>query len=79
MKRIIILAFIFLMVNTHCSLVNAQVGDKRSDFAIGGNVGMLMTKMDITPTIKQDYKFSPTFGFSARYICEKYFTAICGV
>lgn len=79
MKRIIILAFIFFMVNAHCSLVNAQVGDKRSDFAIGGNVGMLMTKMDITPTIKQDYKFSPTFGFSARYICEKYFTAICGV
>ena len=79
MKRIIILAFIFLMVNAHCLLVNAQVGDKRSDFAIGGNVGMLMTKMDITPTIKQDYKFSPTFGFSARYICEKYFTAICGV
>lgn len=79
MKRIIILAFIFFMVNAHCSLVNAQVGDKRSDFAIGGNVGMLMTRMDITPTIKQDYKYSPTFGFSARYICEKYFTAICGV
>lgn len=79
MKRIIILAFIFLMVNAHCSLVNAQVGDKRSDFAIGGNAGMLMTKMDMNPTIKQDYKYTPTFGFSARYICEKYFTAICGV
>lgn len=60
-------------------LLHAQVGEKRSDFAIGGNAGMLMTRMDIRPTIKQTYKYSPTFGFSARYICEKYFTAICGV
>ena len=60
-------------------VLHAQVGEKRSDFAIGGNAGMLMTRMDIRPTIKQTYKYSPTFGFSARYICEKYFTAICGV
>lgn len=38
-----------------------------------------MTKMDFNPAIKQSYKFSPTFGLSARYICEKYFTTICGV
>ena len=59
--------------------LQAQVGEKRNDFAIGGNAGMLMTRMDITPTIKQTLKNAPTFGFSARYICEKYFTAICGV
>lgn len=76
MKR---LAFIHIFIFTLCLSLNAQVGEKRSDFAIGGNAGMLMTRMDITPTIKQDYKYSPTFGFSARYICEKYFTAICGV
>ena len=73
------LAFIHIFIFTLCLSLNAQVGEKRSDFAIGGNAGMLMTRMDITPTIKQDYKFTPTFGFSARYICEKYFTAICGV
>ena len=60
-------------------VLHAQVGEKRTDFAIGGNAGMLMTRMDMRPTIKQTYKFSPTFGFSARFICEKYFTAICGV
>ncbi len=59
--------------------LQAQVGEKRNDFAIGGNAGMLMTRIDITPTIKQTLKNAPTFGFSARYICEKYFTAICGV
>ena len=74
MKRIIFLALFTLHISVY-----AQVGEKRSDFAIGGNAGMLMTKMDMNPTIKQDYKYTPTFGFSARYICEKYFTAICGV
>ena len=37
---------------------------------------MLMTRMDITPTIKQTLKNAPTFGFSARYICEKYSGAL---
>ena len=76
MKR---LALLHIIAFTLCLSLHAQVGEKRTDFAIGANAGMLMTKMDITPTIKQDFKYSPTFGFSARFICEKYFTAICGV
>jgi hypothetical protein len=76
MKR---LAFFHFFIFTLCMSLNAQVGEKRCDFAIGGNAGMLMTKMDMNPTIKQDYRYTPTFGFSARYICEKYFTATCGV
>ncbi|MBO4451549.1 MAG: PorT family protein [Bacteroidaceae bacterium] len=76
MKR---LAFLYFFIFTLCLSLHAQVGEKRSDFAIGGNAGMLMTKMDMNPTIKQSYRYTPTFGFSARYICEKYFTAICGV
>lgn len=59
--------------------VRAQVGEQRNDFSIGFNGGYLMTKMDFNPAIKQSYKSSPSFGFSARYICEKYFTTICGV
>ncbi len=61
------------------STLKAQVGQPRKDFAIGANAGYLMTQMDFTPTIKQSYKKSPTFGLTARYICEKYFTTICGV
>ena len=38
-----------------------------------------MNKMDFNPTIKQNYKSAPTFGLTGRYICEKYFTTICGV
>lgn len=57
----------------------AQVGDHRNDLHIGASAGMLLNRMDITPTIKQQQKASPTFGITARYICEKYFTTICGV
>lgn len=59
--------------------MSAQVGAHRNDFAIGGNAGMSFTRMDFMPKIKQAYKQSPTIGFTARYICEKYFTTICGV
>ena len=79
-KRNVLYNWLFL---TMCLLpfgnLKAQVGEKRSDFSIGGNAGFLMTQMDMNPTIKQTYKGSLTFGFSTRFICEKYITAICGV
>lgn len=57
----------------------AQVGEYRSDFAVGVGAGWMLTRMDFDPSIKQNYKQSPTIGISARYICEKYFSSICGV
>lgn len=74
-KRILI----GILLAFSASTLSAQVGEPRSDFAIGVNAGMSMTRMDIQPTIKQSYKLDPSFGFTARYICEKYFTTICGV
>ena len=59
--------------------VSAQVGERRTDLSVGGNAGFLLSRIDFTPSIKQNWKPAPTFGFTARYICEKYFTAICGV
>ena len=38
-----------------------------------------MNKMDFMPKIKQSMKGAPMVGFATRYICEKYFTTICGV
>ena len=57
----------------------AQVGEHRSDFAIGANAGVTMNTMNFQPTIKQSQLIAPTFGLTARYISEKYFTTICGV
>ena len=57
----------------------AQVGEHRHDFSVGFTGGVTMNKMDFMPKIKQSMKNSPMVGFSTRYICEKYFTTICGV
>lgn len=57
----------------------AQVGDKRTDFAIGLTGGAVANQMSFQPTIKQNMLFGPTFGIAARYISEKYFTCICGL
>lgn len=61
------------------SRLHAQVGDARNDFAIGGNAGFVMDKISFTPTIKQAYNPGTTFGFTARYTCEKYFNMICAL
>lgn len=57
----------------------AQVGEGRNDFAIGGNAGMVMDKISFEPTIGQSWKMGSTFGFTARYTCEKYFNIICAL
>ena len=74
-KHIISLAFCLLT-----SIASfAQVGEHRNDFSVGFTAGYSMNKMDFQPSIKQTMKGSPMIGFATRYICEKYFTAICGV
>ena len=60
------------------AMAKAQVGEMRNNFSIGGNAGINMSSVMFTPTIKQGTLMSPTFGFSARYISEKYFAMICG-
>lgn len=72
-------ALLIILITLGWCTTQAQVGDHRNDFAIGGSAGMVSTRMDFTPTIKQQQKAAPTVGVTARYICEKYFTTICGV
>jgi len=71
---IIILHFSFLIPHSF-----AQVGEYRTDFAIGGNVGYSMSSIAFVPTVPQDQLGGLTFGFTARYTCEKYFSSICAV
>lgn len=59
--------------------VSAQVGEHRNDFSVGFMGGYTMNKMDFMPRIKQSMKGAPMVGFAARYICEKYFSTVCGV
>lgn len=70
---------LFILALFISTLACAQVGDPRSDFSIGGNVGLTLSRVEFKPTIKQTFKSSPMAGLTMRYISEKYFTAICGV
>lgn len=73
-----ILAVVALSV---CSLttVQAQIGEHRSDFAIGANGGYVLSKVGFTPTVQQKQHGGITGGVSLRYVCEKYFKTICSV
>lgn len=64
-----------------CSLttVQAQIGEHRSDFAIGANGGYVLSKVGFTPTVQQKQHRGITGGVSLRYVCEKYFKTICSV
>lgn len=64
-----------------CNLttVQAQIGEHRSDFAIGVNGGYVLSKVGFTPTVQQKQHGGITGGVSLRYVCEKYFKTICSV
>lgn len=57
----------------------AQVGQLRSDFAIGVNGGVTMDRISFDPTISQTWHMGMEFGLTARYTCEKYYGMICAV
>jgi len=71
---IIISHFSFLISHSF-----AQVGDRRKDLAVGFNGGVAMSSVSFVPTVPQKMLNGPTFGLSARYTCEKYFSSICAV
>lgn len=57
----------------------AQVGEYRTDFAVGVSGGLVMSNISFVPTVPQGMLNGTTLGFSARYTCEKYFSSICAV
>ena len=65
----------------HFSLftATAQVGEYRTDFAVGFNGGYSMSSIAYVPKVPQGQLGGMTAGFSARYTCEKYFKSICAV
>jgi len=84
MKRCVIVTLLLIvqwsMFSDKCSMAFAQVGEPRSDLAVGVNGGFVMNRMQFSPSvIKQSLKTGMTFGLTARYICEKYFNMLCGI
>ena len=76
MKKFFSLAvFMFLF----CGIATAQIGERRRDIAVGLSGGYALNKISFDPTIKQAFHGGTSFGFTARYMCEKYFAALCGI
>ena len=71
---IIISHFSFLIPHS-----SAQVGEFRKDLAVGINGGVAMSSVAFVPKVPQSMLSGPTFGLTARYTCEKYFSSICAV
>lgn len=55
----------------------AQVGELRSNLAVGFNGGYNLSSVDFSPTIKQGLQPGYTGGLTLRYTTEKYFALIC--
>ena len=61
------------------SLAEAQVGEYRSDLAIGVNGGYMLNKVSFDPTVKQADHGGLTGGFTVRYTSERYFGMCCAL
>ena len=73
MKRLLIPLIALLLSAT----AMAQVGELRSNLAIGCNGGYNLSRVDFSPTIKQNLQPGLTGGLTLRYTTEKYFALIC--
>ena len=73
-KQVLGCLFAFLPLSA-----TAQVGEFRKDLAIGVNGGYVMSNVAFTPKVPQNMLGGATFGFTARYTCEKYFSSICAI
>ena len=58
---------------------SAQIGEYRSDLAVGFNGGYSLTDMRFLPKVTQNMHKGITLGGTIRYTCEKYFNSICAL
>lgn len=67
------------IISSFTLIMNAQVGSYRNDFAIGFNAGYQLNQIAFVPKVPQGFHGGINFGFTARYVSEKYFNMICGI
>ena len=70
-----------LFIAYHLSLVtsSAQVGEHRSELAVGVNGGYALSSVGFVPKVPQGQHGGITGGLSVRYTSEKYFNSICAI
>ena len=68
-----------LLVLLSCLTSSAQVGEHRSELAVGFNGGYVLNSIGFLPKIPQSMHTGLTGGLSFRYTSEKYFNSICAI
>ena len=70
-----------ILITFHLSLLTstAQVGEHRSEFAVGVNGGYAMGTVGFQPKVPQKMHGGMTIGATFRYTSEKYFSSICAI
>ena len=80
MRKVVLSLFlIFSFSHFFITPVRAQVGDYRTDFAIGVNAGYMLSNVGFIPEVPQNMLGGLTGGLTLRYTCEKYFKSICAI
>lgn len=74
MRKLLILLTLLMALT-----VKAQVGEYRTDFAVGVNGGYVLSTVGFTPEVPQSMLGGLTAGVTFRYTCEKYFQSICSI
>ena len=59
--------------------VHAQIGQYRSELALGGSAGLVMSQVGFMPEVPQLWHQGFTGGLTLRYTSEKYFSSICAI
>ncbi|MDE6689528.1 MAG: PorT family protein [Prevotella sp.] len=59
--------------------VFAQVGEHRSELAVGVSGGCILSEIGFTPEVNQYQHSGLTGGITVRYTSEKYFKSICAI
>ena len=73
--------FLILFLIPHFSFLisHAQVGEYRTDLAVGVNAGYMISSIGFVPEVPQNKMGGVTGGLTVRYTCEKYFKSICAI
>ena len=69
----------FIIFHLSFSSVAAQVGEHRSELAVGAGAGMVMSSVGFLPKVPQSMHTGMTGGLAVRYTSEKYFNSICAI
>lgn len=70
---LVILFLLFLLP------AKAQIGEYRSEFAVGGSAGYMISQVGFMPEVPQKQHMNGMLGLAFRYTCEKYFSSVCAV